>query len=827
MSSFDNEIYRGPPEAGPTLEHDIRSYGSDVYILKAEKNTLAQDVPPTEEPIRQEAKPVQKKESKIAKAMKLLASCTAAAAIAVNLTVPPAPPPVEPESNLPEWPQYNYIDENLNGYSVNAISQHSNVSQASTGSKTYRVTSKQEDLHLFWNGTYNIDHNPNREAFCLIMYNLNEDWFLDVSFHLYPQTDTWSEYELLSQFTTESGETFYLRTSLTDESESTKERAVDVLSRLSDYIEISEATDDGWGKVLIGKTMISDTNSYWNGISTTPEISTDFCFSRINQKQFADYTEDQFIRSMTINDIDWSFYYSFDDYSLLLWAVPAQEDIALASGLDFIMNDLGLTIDELQSGSNEVQAVLTDYLNLAVDLAADICFSNYHLYRANGNPTIYFPDEMEGSGGSLIPTDPIEPTDPMPTEPGTIYFDYYDAMLEFTIADRSFIILNWRDDVLLRQHYTGEDHVQIDLATTDGQFRVNLIVSLNPNGAEYVAYPLENGTELYTGIFNFWGDPWIYDEDTLFDVNTNLYDYVRIIETTVQEDVNEPTEPDPYDYLPEYVQYIYSPDGVSYSPYARSNRVCQFITDRGEFRMEAQTPDVFLIWESYHYDIKDESGSSFITISNIAESWSMGLWVFDESVDSIYEGFSLTAEDGTELWFYVAFLDDFTGADRRQAIISRLPELVKLTAPTDDGWGKVQMGETMLVDKTRYWNGTAYTVGGDDFWFFEEIIDASTYSGELRPAGSREINGITWNFYTHGEPTGYGMTEGKEFCYTRIVAAPAQENIYLITSATYGLTMSESEFSSQAEYEAYIDANIGSVITTIVSQGLSNYHLYP
>ena len=93
MASYDNEIYRGPPEAGPTLEHDIRSYGSDVYIVKSEITTLKQDAPPTKEPIRQESKPVQKKESKIAKAMKLLASCTAAVTIATNLTVPPAPPP--------------------------------------------------------------------------------------------------------------------------------------------------------------------------------------------------------------------------------------------------------------------------------------------------------------------------------------------------------------------------------------------------------------------------------------------------------------------------------------------------------------------------------------------------------------------------------------------------------------------------------------------------------------------------------------------------------------------------------------------------------------
>ena len=43
MASYDNEIYRGPPEAGPTLEHDIRSYGSDVYIVKSEITTLKQE----------------------------------------------------------------------------------------------------------------------------------------------------------------------------------------------------------------------------------------------------------------------------------------------------------------------------------------------------------------------------------------------------------------------------------------------------------------------------------------------------------------------------------------------------------------------------------------------------------------------------------------------------------------------------------------------------------------------------------------------------------------------------------------------------------------
>ena len=236
---------------------------------------------------------------------------------------------------------------------------------------------------------------------------------------------------------------------------------------------------------------------------------------------------------------------------------------------------------------------------------------------------------------------------------------------------------------------------------------------------------------------------------------------------------------------------------------------------------------MFLYWENYNYDIKDESGQSFITITNLAESWSVGLWIFDESVESIYEGFSLTAEDGTELWFYISYFDDYTGADRREATINSLPDLVKLTAPVEDGWGKLRMGETMLVEKSRHWNGTAYTVSWDDYWFFEEIIDASTFSeNELRPAGTRYINGIQWDFYSYGTPSGPGMTPNKDFYYTRIIAAPAQENLYFITSATYGLTLDVNEFSSQAEYESYIDANIDTVINAIVTQGLSNFYPY-
>ena len=828
MSSFDNEIYRGPPEAGPTLEHDLRSYGSDVYIVKAEKNTLAQDVPPTEEPVRQEAKPVQKKESKIAKAMKLLASCTAAVTIAANLTVPPAPPPPveEPTSHMQEWPSFSPLTFDGRGFSFTTISENGQSIQAATGSKSYRITAKQEDLSLFWHTTYDTDYATDREGFCIMMEHQAEQWHVEMNFHLYPQTETWGDDELLGQFTTASGETLYLRAMLLNIEDHSIELLQHILDHLSDYIEITEATEDGWGKVLIGNTMYSDINAQWNGILTTPDVKPTFCFSFIHTSRYNEHSEENFIRSMTVNGIEWRFYYSIDEYSVLLWAVPSQEDIVLGTGLDYLPGEMGLSLMEIQYGSEETQAALMDHLGIAVELAVEHCFRYYHLYDAAGRPPVYFPEEVLPVPDDTSATNPAD-TLPMPTDPGTIHFDYFDANIEFTIGDRSFLMLNWRDDVLLRQHYTGEDHVQIDLATTDGQLRVNLIVGTSPNGGEYLSYPLENGMELYTAVFNHWGDPWTYDSTTLLDLNQNLSSYVRIIETTVYDEIVETTEPDPYSSLPEYVQYTFTPDGMSYSTLARSNRVCQFVTGRGKYRMEAQSPDVFIFWENYSYDIKDESGQSFITVTNLAESWSMGLWVFDEAVDSIYEGFSLTAEDGTELWFYISYFDDYTGADRREAAINSLPDLVKLTAPVEDGWGKLRMGETMLVEKSRHWNGTAYTVSWDDYWFFEEIIDASTFSeNELRHAGTRYVNGIQWDFYSYGNPSGPGMTPSKDFYYTRIIAAPAQENLYFITSATYGLTLDVNEFSSQAEYESYIDANIDTVINAIVTQGLSNFYPY-
>ena len=91
MSQYDNEIYRGPPESGPTLAQDTPSYGTDFHIVKPPQATVQQDVPATEETDRQESRPAVKKKSRIGKAMKLLASCAATVAVVTALAAPAEP----------------------------------------------------------------------------------------------------------------------------------------------------------------------------------------------------------------------------------------------------------------------------------------------------------------------------------------------------------------------------------------------------------------------------------------------------------------------------------------------------------------------------------------------------------------------------------------------------------------------------------------------------------------------------------------------------------------------------------------------------------------
>ena len=1129
MSSFDNEIYRGPPEAGPTLEHDIRSYGSDVYIVKAEKNTLAQDVPPTEEPVRQEAKPVQKKESKIAKAMKLLASCTAAVAVAATLTAPAPAKPVD--DGLAMWPWFGPVHDSIGGLAFDAISQHSDVCQVSIGGKSFRLEAQQEGIHLQWHETYDPSEDGSKGGFYICMENVPEDWCMILDFSARPQQKS-EDSEGLCQFTTATGDTLYVRGFFIGSEDRSAQETMDQLGK---YIRITKPTSDGWGKVLIGDTMYSDTNRSWNGthsIDSYREQINYWHFYTICSTDIANYDLDDLICRHRVNGIDWSFYCAIEKGEFLLWAVPSQENIAFAVDITYLLYNNGFDPDaqaemsgaELDAVASELGVVLRSYLldfienslisrglqyyhlvdrptqnapaedvqqspiaagwntsrtypnffsiqpgyenhgrclfqagnttylaspmkedyylfwqetiystqpaeygydepyeyrsttiilynardqwqaglvfllqppdegsglptmatyeasdgqlfylvaidctdedltreryreiaSIADDLSshlriqvmdsgswahlrlgdhlisditpvwtglATVKHADYSGYRGvnmnwniaqirytnsidfqklqslrsqevNGIEwTFYAPanspdfgyDEdylwavpshgdmsfgidihgllrsMFGDGDYLwnaLQENPYLVTDALPEiidmviEDGLIHIypigqsappqpdyteeeDFYHRV-DFTLNGRSFQMDSMRDDTSFRLVREDNDSAVIDLRIADDDITVRMKWATIPTEKDQYLYTVGTGGELFFSLHNLDGARQLSDEELarLADEISFYGDYLHITEhatevptTAVPE--TEPTLPEPYPEMEEYIRYDISYDvGLHHTEFARSNRVCQFVTQYGAYRLQALEPELFINWEDYYYDIKDDSANSLVTFSHYEEGWKLGAWVFDEQVDSIYQSFSLRTNSGKELWFYADPNNSNVPETEFVAVIDRIFQLATLSEAQEDGWGKVRIGQTLISHNNQYWNGFAYT-SGSDYWYFAQILDSHALSGyDLRHAGTRYVNGIQWDFYTLGGPADY-IADGVSFYYTNVYAVCSLEDLWLVTSLTYGLSLDHANFASQDEYHAYIAANIEPIVDMIANQGLSNYYPYP
>lgn len=803
MASYDNEIYRGPPEAGPTLEHDIRSYGSDVYIVTAEKNTLAQDVPPTEEPVRQEAKPVQKKESKIAKAMKLLASCTAAVAVAATLSAP-AP------SDLSEWPRFGQVEMDI-GYSFRTISDHSHICQVSVSGRTYRFEALQKDLHMAWHESYNYEEDGSRGGFYMHMNNLQENWHIILDISLTPQ-DREEPTEALGTIKAKNGDTLYIRSFFLSGDDSPPELLQSIIDNLSSYVRITDARDDGWGKVFIGDTILSDINPEWNGRMSIGTHSWS-----INRIHYAsdhgfDPADSQVQREM--NGITWSFFYApDDDGDPCLWMVPSHEDLALGITSYQIFHELGVSHEMMEENPDFILQMLPDVADIVIDQF--LCY--YHLADVDIDPSDW--------GNATQPTEDFLDSS-----------KYFHAA-EFSLGQRSFRMDSMRDDVSIRHFYTGPaESEEFDLLFAGDDTHVKLVLSTDPDGKEFYEYSYPGFAPVYYALYSWSDHPMSADElDTLaYDIPNciNLTELTVTPETTVPSttmpSVTEPVLPDPYPEMEEYLQYSVNYNfGLQHTEFARSNRVCQFVTQYGAYRLQALEPELFINWEDYYYDIKEDSANSLVTFSHYEEGWKLGAWVFEEQVDSIYQSFSLRTDSGKELWFYADPNNSNVPETEFVAVIDRIFQLATLSEAQEDGWGKVRIGQTLISHNSASWNGFAYT-SGSDYWYFEQILDSHALSGyDLQHAGQRVVNGITWDFYTLGGPSGYPNSDGIDYYFTQVYVVCGQEDLWLKTSLSYGLSPSNSQFASQEAYEANLDKEMAVAINTIVRDGLSNYYSYP
>ncbi len=420
MSLYDNEIYRGPPESDPTLAKDTFPYGAEFYIVKPPETTARQDAPATEETAQQERKPAQKKKSRIAKAMKLLASCAATVAVVTTLAVPAKPVP-EPVPELPLWPRIVRPYDERYSFHRHVASQNSTDCQVPCGSKFFCLTAKQEDTYMVWNEGFDT-------YFEVAMIIPNEDPAIWLYFDADPTSleamykdyaDMYVEYAPvfgLGQIQTVSGETLYVLGSWYDRAKEESLPIQQIIDNLDEYIQISDTTEEGWDYLYVGDTMYTETNPKWSSTVGGTEKLGWFCLEAVKSTADAAYSEDALICQRRVNGIDWSFYYGEWNTDRVIWAVPAQEDIAL--GYDYIISGDSLSWQEDWYSIKEWPSWVIEAYNgklpetwqeKLVDIVDDVIIEyilcNYYLV-----------EQMPGYEPIDIPTDATEVTRPEATE---------------------------------------------------------------------------------------------------------------------------------------------------------------------------------------------------------------------------------------------------------------------------------------------------------------------------------------------------------------------------------------------------------------------------
>lgn len=401
MSAYDNEIYRGSPETGPTLGREKPSYGAEFYVVKPDQATAQQDEPATEESAAKQSNPVPKKKSRIAKAMKLLASCVTTVAVVTTLAAPA--PPVEPEPELPLWPR-------ISPTTYDWISQNSMDCQVANGHDSYCLTAQQEGVYLMWdNGFYTY--------FEVNMTIPAEDWYVYLYFDTDPaaienrKTDAsimYSEEDQpafgTGQIQTTSGETLYVLGMMWGNEMEELPPVQQIVDHLDEYIQISDATPDGWDKLLIGDTMYSEINPRWSGTVGASDSNEYLWYEleTVYSLADADCSEDNLICRRRVNGIDWSFYYG--DFRLLdgrllgrvIWAVPGQEDIAL--GYDSIVGGNPLLYLEGFYADDVTAWVSEFYSDTNQEWAIDYFVNNDGLWEAEQygcDPSATWPEILE------------------------------------------------------------------------------------------------------------------------------------------------------------------------------------------------------------------------------------------------------------------------------------------------------------------------------------------------------------------------------------------------------------------------------------------------
>ena len=118
-------------------------------------------------------------------------------------------------------------------------------------------------------------------------------------------------------------------------------------------------------------------------------------------------------------------------------------------------------------------------------------------------------------------------------------------------------------------------------------------------------------------------------------------------------------------------------------------------------------------------------------------------------------------------------------------ILPNLADYISVSEATDDGWGYVQIGNTMYSETSAFWNGLTYMPFSGGRYVVGDITTPSEAGyREEDLLCERDINGIHWRFYFRTEPHDTDYDGKVDECLIHIIFVPDQEEIAITQFAS-------------------------------------------
>ena len=307
---------------------------------------------------------------------------------------PPYAPELEPEPEPIELALYPQVMPDYEGNKnsiLNPISENSDFVQVSVGESTYRIEAQDPDLHIMiahaMGPVSGATQTGDENSFTLAFTDISDSFAGAIRFAQGAEIPEYAPavYESGSLTVPTTGETLYYYTGLSAESAVTevefRQRIQTVLASLQ-FVQ-PNLYGDYWNKVQIGETICSSTDNYWAGLSSGQYNYMQFDMLWTLDRLRSSGIDLRYVTTQTVDRIVWHFYYVPGEtlHDLMLWCVPAHEEIALGMYCGRFMTEFS-GIDAGTIGVDYLDFSPEELENLADDVARII------LYRLDPMPDV-------------------------------------------------------------------------------------------------------------------------------------------------------------------------------------------------------------------------------------------------------------------------------------------------------------------------------------------------------------------------------------------------------------------------------------------------------